>query len=163
MERPRRGDIVETRRTLSIQGGILLRENGIVAASQIGAVGTSGFLTVFNIEGLELSSQAIGATVSPTNVEVARAKIKTVLAMRRSTRLQRERMVERGQVREDFGGKLGSLFGGGVAVFADKDLREFVGAMAFSGGTQEEDEEICRRAIKESGLFTDVSIDEITS
>jgi len=65
-------------------------------------------------------------------------------------------MQEKGQSREDFAGQLGSLFGGGVALFEDEERTVFVGALAFSGGT-EEDEQICDHAAVTSELFTDVS------
>ncbi len=140
-------------KTLNTEGAVALREAGLEIAK---SMGVSGFLAVYSRTGMEECSQAIGPSVTPTNVEVAKAKIKTVLAMRRSSRLQRERMEEKEQSREDFGDQIGSLFGGGVAVFADTELQEFVGAVAFSGGTQEEDEEIGRQAVEKSGFFTDV-------
>ena len=110
---------------------------------------------VFDARGLQLTSQGIGE-YQRLNVEIATAKAKTVLAINRSTRVQRERMQSKFQNREDFGGQLGSLFGGGVAIFADEAKTEFVGTMAFSGGTEEQDEEICAIAITSLGLYTDL-------
>jgi len=142
--------------SINVEGAVALREAGIEIAREMGV---SGFLTVYSRTGMEETSQAIGAA-TPLNVEIARAKIRTVLAVRRSTSLQRERMEERGQSREDFGGQLGSLFSGGIAIFADEERTRFIGAMAFSGGTPEQDEEICRKAVEKIGLFTDVSLIE---
>src|ERR1035437_2796325 len=140
-------------RTLSIDGAIGLREIGM----QISQVkGVPGFLAVYDASGMEQTTQVIGSATT-LNVEIARAKIQTVLAVHRSSRLQRERMIENGQTSADFGGQLGSLFGGGIAIFADEAKTEFVGAMAFSGGTQEQDEEICRKTVEEIGLYTDVT------
>ena len=139
-------------RSINEDGAIRLRDEGLAVAREMGV---PGFLAVYSRTGMEETTQVQGAATL-LNVEVARAKIKTVLAVRRSSRLQRERMAEKGQTREDFGGQLGSLFGGGIALFADEARTQFIGAMAFSGGTQEEDEEICRRAVERIGLYTDV-------
>lgn len=138
---------------INVEGAVALRNVGVEIAREMGI---PGFLAVYGRTGMEETTQAV-ATATPLNVDIARAKIKTVLAVRRSTRLQAERMKEKGQAREDFGGQLGSLFGGGVAIFADEKKTEFVGAMAFSGGTPQQDEEICRRAVEKVGLYTDVS------
>jgi len=140
-------------RSINIEGAIALREAVIKIAQKMGI---SGFLTIFGRNGIEQTSQVIGASAMRISIEVARARIKTVLAVRRSTNLQRERMKEKNQSREDFAGQLGSLFGGGVAIFADVAHTEFIGAMAFGGGTEEQDEEICRKAIEKVGLYTDV-------
>ncbi len=139
-------------RSLNEDGAIRLRTEGLAIAR---GMGIPGFIAVYSRTGMEETTQVQGAA-TPLNVEVARAKIKTVLAVRRSSRLQRERMIEKGQTREDFGGQLGSLFGGGIAIFSDEAKTDFIGAMAFSGGTQEQDEEICRRAVENTGLYTDV-------
>lgn len=145
-------NILIERRTITPEAAILLRERGLDKAREIGV---SGFLMVFDAQGVQLTSQGVGEHTH-LSVEIATAKAKTVLAMNRSTRVQRERMKSKSQNREDFGGQIGSLFGGGVAIFADEAKTGFVGAMAFSGGTEEQDEEICAIAITSLGLYTDL-------
>lgn len=140
-------------KALNLEGAVALRDIGIISAE---TMGVSGFLTVYSVSGMELCSQAVGETATPTNVKIAKGKIKTVLATGRSSRLQRERMAEKGQSPDYFVGELGSLFGGGVAIFEDEELKKFIGAMAFSGGTEAQDEEIGRQAIMHAGFFTDV-------
>lgn len=141
-------------KTIGVEKAVEMRENAIFAAT---TRKISGYFVVVSRTGMVETSQAIGSKATPANVEIAMAKIKTVLAMRRSSRLQKERMLEKGQSREDFAGQLGSLFGGGVALFEDEARTVFVGAAAFSGGSEEEDEQICDHAAVTSGLFTDVS------
>lgn len=145
-------DILIERRTISPEAATFLREAGLQKARELGV---SGFLMVFDALGLQLTSQGVGEH-KHLSVEIATAKAKTVLAVHRSTSVQRERMQSTSQNREDFGGQLGSLFGGGVVIFADEAKTEFVGAMAFSGGTEKQDEEICATAITSLGLYTDL-------
>lgn len=140
-------------RTLSVEGAVALREAALKSARE-NSVG--GFLIIFDAKGLQLTSEGLGG-YDETNIAIALAKAKTVLSLHRSTSVQRERMESKGQKREDFGGRIGSLFGGGVAVFAAETKLEFVGAMAFSGGTEEQDENICRTAVKSLGLYTDLT------
>lgn len=59
----------------------------------------------------------------------------------------------KGQDRFDFAGQIGSLFGGGIAVFYQG---EFVGAFAFSGGTQSQDDEIGVKSVETIGFETDL-------
>lgn len=145
-------NILIERRTITPEAAIFLRDVGLEKARELGV---SGFLMVFDAQGVQLTSQGVGGHTH-LSVEIATAKAKTVLAISRSTRVQRERMQSKSQNREDFGGQLGSLFGGGVAIFANEAKTEFVGAMAFSGGTEEQDEEICAIAITSLGLYTDL-------
>jgi len=140
---------------LSIAKAVELRDLGVKTSK---ALGIGGFLVVVDTLGMQKASEATGGT--SLNVDVALAKIKTVLAVRQSSSLRAARMREKGQTSEDFGGRIGSLFGGGVAIFADPDHEVFVGAVAFSGGTQEQDEKICRRTVEESGLYTDLPTPE---
>ena len=140
-------------RTLSAEGAIALREAALENARENGV---EGFLIIFDARGLQLTSEGLGR-YNETNIVIALAKAKTVLSIHRSTSVQRERMESKGQKREDFGDRIGSLFGGGVAVFADEAKIEFVGAMAFSGGTEEQDENICRTAVDSLGLYTDLT------
>ena len=79
-------------KSLNIEGAIALREAVVKIAQKMGI---SGFLTIFGRNGIEQTSQVIGNSAMSISVEVARARIKTVLAVRRSTRLQRERMKEK--------------------------------------------------------------------
>lgn len=139
-------------KTIGVEKAIELRDLGIETAK---GIGVSGFLAVFSRTGMQECSQAMDKA-TPLNVQIALDKIKTVLAVRRSTSLQRKRMEESGQSRDDFAGQLGSLFDGGVAIFADEDHTQFVGAIGFSGGTPEQDEEICKKAVEKSGLYTDL-------
>lgn len=151
--RSERGGLIETR-TLSVNGAEIVRD---VATREAQLAGVSGFVLVVDNNGMELCSLVTGQDVTKTNVSLARAKAKTVLTTQRSSRLQRERMKEKGQSVEDYDGMLGSLFGGGVAIFADEELSEFVGTAAFSGGSQEEDEAFCVSGVKAIGLYTDIS------
>ena len=153
------GSLVTELKSINVEGAVILRESALKKATLFEL---NGFLVVYSRTGMQETSQAIGAA-SPLNVKIAEAKIKTVLAVRRSSSIQRDRMKAKGQTRGDFGGQLGSLFGGGVAIFADKELSQFIGAVAFSGGTEEEDEFICRKAVEEAGLFTDLSPDKVYS
>lgn len=160
MERPKPEGAVVELKSIGVEGAVALREFALEAAQEMGV---SGFIVVYSRTGMQETSQALGSA-SPLSVEVANAKAKTVLAVRRSTSVQRDRMKEKDQSREDFGEQLGSLFGGGIAIFVDKEKTQFVGAIAFSGGTEEQDEEICRQAVEKIGLFTDVPkpLDKIT-
>ncbi len=42
------------------------------------------------------------------------------------------------------------------AIFADKDRKEFVGAVAYSGGLDDQGERMCADATEMAGLFTDI-------
>lgn len=44
---------------------------------------------------------------------------------------------------------------GGKYIIEEKSIN-IEGAMAFGGGTEEQDEKICRKAIGKVGLYTDV-------
>ena len=116
-------------------------------------MGISGFAVVYSRTGMQEGSLAIGEGGTPLNVSIALDKIKTVLATRRSTSAQQKRMVSEGRDRADYAGQIGSLFGGGVALFHND---QFVGAMAFSGGTPDQDQELCVRAALAAGLQTDI-------
>jgi uncharacterized protein GlcG (DUF336 family) len=113
-----------------------------------------GFLVVYGADGMQLASEANGGI--PANVDIALDKIRTVLAFKRSTSIRRAGIEEGGYNRADFAGNVHTLFSGGVAIFADVERTKFVGAAAFSGGTQEQDEKICRLAIEGMGLHTDL-------
>ena len=117
-------------------------------------------ILVFGREGALLSGQAFGA-VARMNSDIAMEKARTVLATGRSTSVQRRRMEETGNRREDYGGKLGSLITGGVAVYKGADTegrpKDFLGAIVASGGyPAERDEEICVSALTRLGFATDV-------
>jgi uncharacterized protein GlcG (DUF336 family) len=113
----------------------------------------SGFFVVFSRTGMQEASLAIGDKGTPLNVSVALDKIKTVLATRCSTSVQRRLMKQEGLDRADLAGQLGSLLSGGVAVFQNG---QFIGAIAFSGAPQEVDEECCVRIVEAAGLETDI-------
>lgn len=144
--------IVRTINTLAAKEMLRYAES---FAPKIGEEGVSGFAVVYSRTGMQEASLTVGDRATPLNVAVALDKIKTVLATRRSTTVQRERMELKKQNRDDFAGQLGSLFGGGIAIFRDG---EFVGAFAFSGGTQEQDDEIGVRSVLSCGFETDLDL-----
>jgi uncharacterized protein GlcG (DUF336 family) len=115
----------------------------------------SCFVVVVSRTGMQERSAAIGDGATPMNVEIALDKIKTVLAVRRSTTLQREWMSQKRQNRDDFAGQIGSLFSGGVAILLNG---EFAGAMACSsvGSTPQMDDKVCLRSILAAGFETDL-------
>lgn len=117
-------------------------------------------ILVFSRDGALLSGQALGS-VARMNSDIALEKAKTVIATQRSTSLQRKRMEETGNKREDYGGKLGSLITGGVAIYKEMGeegkLKGFLGTIVASGAyPAERDEEICASAISRCGFTTDV-------
>lgn len=118
--------------------------------------GLIGVVAIADRKGMLLSLQVTGDGLRDMNVPLVLGKLKTVVASQRSTRLQRERMLEAGIDLANYGGELGNLFGGGVAAFNDKDRTEFVGAVAYSGGPEDQDEQVCVEAIEMAGLFTDI-------
>lgn len=140
-------------RTINADGAAAIRRHGVGFAREMGI--SAGVLTVYGSTGLSLATEVIGMP-KLSNVEIAEDKIRTVLATRRSTRMQSEEMERRGFKREDYAGQLGSLFSGGVAIFEDADRAVFIGAAAFSGGKPEQDEDIVRAAVERIGLFTDI-------
>jgi uncharacterized protein GlcG (DUF336 family) len=138
--------------TLSVRKALDIRDLAISIADEhrlIGSIVVAGSL-------YEICGQLTDDEADPGTLLIARGKIQTVVNSRRSSSIQRDRIIEKHYRPEDFMGRMGSLFGGGVAIFADEQLRRFVGAAAFSGGDWTEDEELARQAIVESGLFTDL-------
>ena len=117
----------------------------------------SGLVMVYGSDGMLLSAQAAGSKGTPTNVAMAMSMIKTVLNTGNSTRKQRELMEQEARQREDYANRIGSLLDGGVAIYdkPSNEKGEFVGAIAFSGGTPEQNEEICVEAVTAGGLYTD--------
>lgn len=140
-------------RSIGIEKAKELRDKGIETARQMNV---SGFLVVYSRTEMQECSEAVGPGAKSFYVKVAGEKIKTVLATRRSTSVQGERMKTLGQRIEDFGNLLGTTIAGGVAIFSDETHTDFVGAIAFSGGLPEQDEAICRTAVETSGLYTDL-------
>lgn len=120
-------------------------------------MGVSGFMVVYSRTGMQECSLAVGTMARPMHAQVALLKIKTVLATRCSTSVQKQKMEDAGQRLEDFGDILGTTIPGGVAVFSDKEAADFVGAIAFSGGKPEQDEVICREAVDIAGFYSDLS------
>ncbi len=131
---------------LSVGKAVEMRDNALMFN-----VGLTGFIAIADRKGMLLSAQVTGDGLSDMNVPLAFAKLRIVIAARRSSRLQIEKMTKAGINLANY-----ADLGGGVAIFADKDRREFVGAVAFSGGSEEQDEQICVNAIETSGLFTDI-------
>lgn len=120
-----------TFRTIGTDLALQMQEAAVAAAMNV-----SGFVVVFSRTGMQECSRAVGRYAKPLNVRVALAKIETVLVRRQSTSVWR-RMVEEERIRpEDYAGAIETLFCGGLAIFADDKCREFVGAIAFSGGEE---------------------------
>jgi len=117
--------------------------------------GISGFVIVFSSTGMQLCSSAVGPVLKPMSVQIAHAKIETVLARQQSVSVWLKKIEKTGTRPENYAGAIKTLFGGGLAIFADEAHTEFVGAIAFSGGEEWEDQEICQEAISATGLFTD--------
>lgn len=123
------------------------------------AMGISGFVVIYSSGGMQLCSMAVGPEearwAKPLNAQVALAKIETVLIRRQSISVWRA-MIEKLNLRpEYYAGAVKTLFRGGLAIFADKECKEFIGAIAFSGGEEWQDHNICRDAILFRRLFTD--------
>lgn len=154
---PEEQGLVEVR-ILGIEKAIEIRDRGIEIAR---AMGISGFLVIYGRDEMQLTSQAVGKAARPMFVNIALQKIETVLAARKSVSRQNETMQGRRQERHHLGDAIGTLLEGGVAIFSDEDHTDFVGAIAFSGGMAiEEDQEICRLAVEQAGLFTDLGTSE---
>lgn len=146
--------------TLSPKGAEILKNAAVEVAEEREI--DNILILVFNREGAFLSGQALGE-VNPMTSVIAFEKAKTVLATQRSTSVQRGRMETSGNQREDYGGRLGSLITGGVAVYswlgADKGPHEFLGVIVCAGAhPAEKDEEICVEALTRAGLKSDVPL-----
>ena len=141
--------------TIGVETALVLSKEAISTAFE-GRV--SGIVMVYGSDRTLLVAQAVGSKGTPTNVAVAMSKIKTVLNTRRSTRKQREFMEQEVRHRDDYADCLGSLLGGGVAIYdkPPEEEGEFVGAIAFSGGTPTQDEEICVKAVMAVRLYVDI-------
>ena len=139
--------------SLTAKGAAALREAAVVTAEEMEV---SGVVAVLARTGMLESLQAVGQGARPAFVELAQRKARTAFNMGRSTSNQRNRMAERGQGREDFMGVVECLLKGGVAIFADQRCSILIGAIGFSGGGEDEDQEICMRAVEMVGFFTDL-------
>lgn len=106
----------------------------------------------------KLAFQAMGEPTLDINFfrKVANSKLKTVYAFHQSTSITQANMQRDHESPADYGGAVGSTFAGGVAIFADEEHTQFVGAIVFSGGPQKQDEAICRKAVEQMGLYTDL-------
>lgn len=144
--------VVVVRETLSVAAAVHLRD---LALDYAASNNVSGAVSVFNSMRAELCAQLTGDDASPSTMDIARGKILTVLETGRSSNLQADRMRIKHYDRSDYVGRIGSLFGGGAAIFKDLDLKIFIGAIGFSGGSQEEDQQICTWAIRTASLYTD--------
>ena len=114
----------------------------------------SGFVAVYDREGVPLYCQSVGLHYTAEDVSIAQAKIRTVIINQRSTSRLRRDIEAYKSSREDYAGVVETLFSGGIALFHE---RKFIGAIAFSGATQEGDEDICLTAAREVGVQTDIS------
>ena len=102
-----------------------------------------------------LLASASGGGVTPNNVDTVERKLDTVMNTRRSIHVQKAYM-EREKIRpSNYGLSIRTLFDGGLAVFADPELTQFVGAIAASGGSGWEDARCCVAGLESVGLFTD--------
>jgi uncharacterized protein GlcG (DUF336 family) len=132
----------------TIAGERLVREAKRIAKKKR----ASGYAAVFSRTGMLEAALAVGSG-TPRDRVVAESMIKTVLLMRVSTSLVRDILWGRLLTQVDFGGQLGSILSGGVAIFYKG---EFVGAVAFFGGTDCPNEDICVKAVIAVGLETDI-------
>lgn len=142
------------RRVLGHEAGKLIRERGLEAAGELGISG--GVIVIVDREGLLLTAESYG-TARPSHFPVALDKTKTVLNYRTSSRGFGERLTELGLSRDDLAEQPGSLAGGGVGVWADPALTEFLGAAGFSGGTTIQDEAAVVLAVERAGFYTKIT------
>lgn len=146
----------KTDSVITVETATVIKNRAIATA---GKKRVSGLAIVFGSDGMLLAAQAAGSRGTPTDVAVAMSEIRTVLSTGNSTRRQRQIMEEEGSQRGDYADRIGSLLGGGVPIYdkpASEEEREFVGAVAFSGGTPEQNEQICVEAVLAAGLYTDI-------
>lgn len=130
---------------------------GQAAARLIRQRGETGYVAVYDARKTPLYVEAVGF-VSEIDFVVVRKKGQTVLIAGRSTSLQGKHMNQSGLSRQDYGGLIGSLVPGGVALFSNSQRgpKDFVGAIAVAAAKPETDEEIALLAAKEIGLYTDL-------
>lgn len=128
--------------------------NVAVAAAETD-MNVSGFVIIYSSTGMQLCSQVVGPDAKQMAVRIALAKIETVLNRRESTGIWNEKIMAKHTRPENYAGAVKTLFGGGLAIFADEAHTEFVGAIAFSGGEEWQDINICQSAIESVGLYTD--------
>lgn len=150
------GGLVGSESISPLQARLLLGET-IAAAAEHPKI-TKGVCVVIGAKkpNLPLALGCMGE-FTEVNHRIALAKARTVLATGRSTHEQASHMARDGSTREDYGGAVETLFGGGVLVVNDRD--EIVGAVAYSGGDQEDDIKVCATAIAEVGLKVGHRID----
>lgn len=141
-----------TLKTIGTELALKLQDEAVKAAN---GLEVSGFIVVYSRTGMQECSRAVGPDAKPLNVQIALAKIDTVLIRRESTYVWQRKIAKKGTRPENYAGAVKTLFGGGLAIFADKELKEFVGAIAFSGGEEWQDVGICWMAINNVGLYTD--------
>lgn len=109
---------------------------------------------IMGIEGFMLAS-ATGGGVTPNNDLAMRNKLETVIATRRSIHKQIRHMEKKGINPANYGEAIKTLFIGGLAVYADEGLTQFVGAIAASGGTSKQDVEIAFAGVDNLSYHTD--------
>lgn len=145
--------------------GAKAQEICATAAGIAGEMNATGCIIVCGLtRKRKLAFQAIGEPNLDISFfrKVASSKLKTVYAFHQSTSITQANMQRDHESPADYGNAVGSTFAGGVAIFADEEHTQFIGAIAFSGGPQKQDEEICRQAIKQVGFYTDLP-EETTS
>lgn len=109
---------------------------------------------VMGIEGFMLAS-VTGGGVTPNNDIALRNKLETVIATRRSIHKQISHMKEKKIDPANYGDAIKTLFIGGLAVYADVELTQFVGAIAASGGTSMQDVLVAVNGVDNMSYYTD--------
>lgn len=138
--------------TIGVEKALEMQRSAVAEAELLRI---SGYLEICDVLGVRLVARVV-RQANLIGCRIAEAKIQTVLSLHQSTSLRRARIEQNNYNVYDFGGMIGSTFGGGVAIFKDRELKTFLGAIAFSGGEPKEDEQICRVAVERVGLYTDV-------
>lgn len=146
--------MINERKVLGHEAGRLMRDRGLEAALELRVSG--GIIVIVDREGLLLTAESYG-TARPPHKKVAEAKVKTVLNYRMSSRGFGEKMVELGLTEAQLAKQVGSTAGGGVPVFADPEFKDFIGAVAFSGGTTVQDEAVSVLAVERAGFYTKIT------
>lgn len=148
--------------TINPVGGRKIVEKGMITAHHIGV---RGVMVVVSREGLTVGydvNHGLDNEARPFHEKMARKKVEAVQAMNMSTRKIEEWMGKNHRRPEHFAELIPTTLGGGVVIFADRDLKKPVGAVAFSGGEPEEDEIICIDGIWHAHFYSDISLIEST-
>lgn len=137
--------------SVSPEAALTMVTHGIKKAMELGC--KKGHIVIYGREQFPLASASLGP-VTRSNTLVANAKARTVLNSTRDTHHQAEYMRHEEIDPNDYAGGIETKFGGGLTIFADDDCQVWVGSVAFSGGSEDEDIEVCRAAAQGANLFT---------